>query len=252
MGVFVEVDMALPVGPPPDLQGTITFREYAHYSEFGEDLPTASITTLFLDYSMPASEAPPRQVNGECELRSRDERNNPGRSSPVDAGDISVVGGPQPVTLEYDAVASEYLADGSYDDLWAPGDVLAFTGAGSGEVGRFSYTIASPTDVVVESPDELGAFDRAGTTVEWAMGNGDVIEIEVAPTQNLDYIICTTEDDGRFDMAAGVMNWLPAGTRNVRFSLTRVRDHAFDSDAPVARSTISLERVRSFQSLPLE
>ena len=226
---------------------------------FGFDqAPRADITAYFRDYSSFPMGAAPRDTEGPCALFLIGDSGDPGRSRPVDGGDITITGGVEPIALTVDNRTFDYLSEPPADelsDLWNPGDLLEFRGPGSDRVGAVQRDLAAPDDVVVTAPvaGDFGALElaRDAATVTWTAGNGDYVLLTLS-NANADQIVeCTVPDDGVIDLPPPALAWFDDGVDTISISLARVRERVFDTANPRARATIRAERLRILEQVDL-
>ncbi len=254
-----ESDAGAPVGESPNVLGLFSLREVSEFSRFGFDqAPRADITAYFRDYSSFPMAAAPRDTEGPCALFLIGDSGDPGRSRPVDGGDITITGGVEPIALTVDNRTFDYLSEPPADalsDLWNPGDLLEFRGPGSDRVGAVQRDLAVPDDVVVTAPvaGDFGALElaRDAATVTWTPGNGDYVLLTLS-NANADQVVeCTVPDDGVIDLPPPALAWFDDGVDTISISLARVRERVFDTANPRARATIRAERLRILEQVDL-
>jgi hypothetical protein len=256
-GTPVESDAGVPVGPPPDLQGLFFMREAQNLrnSPFPDPL-FLDLQVYFRDYRTLPTEPEPAQTSGTCALFGAADFGNPGLFDPVSGGDIVVAGTIlQDLLFTFDDRSAEYTpTPAAFDlfDLWDENTLLTFTGEGAQRVGGFERDIATPLDVAGVSPDLNGNFDRAGTTLTWTPGNGDLLRVTLRADGWNQNIVCEADDaTGSFDLAGGVLGWIPANIGAIYVDLTRVKSREFDTNDPRARGTIVLERALTFEGMAI-
>jgi hypothetical protein len=254
-GTPVESDAGVPVGPPPDVQGLVYLREAQNQRNvpFADPL-LLDMLVYFREYRTLPSDAAPQQTNGACALYAANDFGTAGDFDLVDAGAITIGG-----TVDQDIVFSftprGYTpAPAAIDlfELWDENTLLTFDGEGSMRIGPFARDIATPLDVVGVQPDLMGNYDRAGTTLTWTPGNGDLVRITLRAPGWASRIVCEADDAGSFDVPAAVFAWIPGefGQLNVDFTRARIRE--FDTDEPRARGVLHLERAFSFEGMALQ
>ena len=252
----VESDAGAPVGPAPNTRGQLFFREALNSHDPGfDDAPAKDMQVYFRDYSILPTDAAPSQTAGPCGFYSVRDLGDGGLFSAIDAGPITLTGGPQDLVFSYDPGLQEYSSLPVPDDflyVWNAGALLDLTGVGSPTIGGFSRDMVPPLDMVGVSPDLNGALQRGGSTVTWAPGNGDTIRITLRAPRSTDQVICETTDTGSLDIPAAVFAWFPAAAATLNLDVTRIRLREFDTNAPVARGTITLEAARGYEGIPLQ
>jgi hypothetical protein len=254
-----ESDAGAPVGESPNVLGLFSLREISEFSRFGFDqAPRADITAYFRDYSAFPMGAAPRDTEGPCALFLIGDSGDPGRSRPVDGGDITITGGVERITLMVDDRTFDYLSEPPADELsnlWNPGNLLEFRGMGSDRVGAMQRDLAVPDDVVVTAPvaGGFGALElpRDAATVAWTAGNGDYVLLTLS-NANADQIVeCTVPDNGEIDLPAPALAWFDEGVDAISISIARIRERVFDTANPRARATIRAERLRILEKVDL-
>ncbi|MEZ4446346.1 MAG: hypothetical protein R3B72_45125 [Polyangiaceae bacterium] len=134
----------------------------------------------------------------------------------LDGGVVSLAGGLEAASLSFDAMLGRYPSFDASAAIYAPGQMLTVSGAGSAEVPAFSVTFEAPTVAELTAPDlsNLAIDTSQPLAIGWTNG-GSVGEVEVRlvsedPSSPDPYgLIC------RFPAAAGSGTVSPAMLANL-------------------------------------
>ncbi|MCB9535570.1 MAG: hypothetical protein H6704_04830 [Myxococcales bacterium] len=231
--------------PIDELRGDVFFIETI---TAGAQFPTLEGGAEFGHYTRAPIPAAAVDQAGDCFLFDGAAA-DPGQFTAVSAGDVSLTGGAEDVTMAYDDFVDAYALDPFGPiDLWSDGDTVTVGADGSDDFGAFSTVLPAPEALAGVEPAAGDPYSRAGTTVRWTPGSGTAVVVQLRAGGNL--VECTSADDGSVDIPAAAFAWLD-GEDDAIVNIRRLSQASIMSDAPTGSVEISLQAVWASPGTPL-
>ena len=165
-------------------------------------------------------------------------------------GTITVSGGAQNFSLEYQEFAESYSLnpDEVFDVFNDGGGLISLSGVGSSRFGGFAVQVQSP-DVLLPSDVDLGtSIAAAGHVVSWTPGNGDFVRVLLrAGSVSVE---CDGPDNGMLTISGDALQMLGSGNADVVVSRIVVR--GFLTAAPEGAVSVRLSSAVNAGNLVIE
>lgn len=182
--------------------------------------PSTALTSASAGFFLASAAAPCVQVvDGACTVSDCPVSTT--APPAIDAGPLTVRIGARTFTTRYSAADGYYTPDTVMMSTWSGGEVVTFSGAGSGVVPAFSGTLTAPVAVVLTQP----ALPAPGTpliitrasplTATWRGGGVGDVAVSVAVTgagRSVSALCTAPSAAGALTVPAQVLARLPAGS----------------------------------------